>query len=141
MSFKDKLNFFNNQNNSTQQNKPNQPKPQKLPNKLTPQNGSKQPIQQNQSNQPKNQNVNTPTTKKQGKDIHENGNTQQNIDLNKFPKDLNDYIRKANQIKHPVKGSKLLGKEEDLKIYKYEQPKKKGRKNSDFNIRRRNRMW
>ena len=125
MSFKDKLNFFNKQSQSTQQNKPNQPKPQKLPNNLIPQNGPKQPIQQNQLNQPKKINVNAPTTNNQGKDFHENGKIQQNIDLNKFPKDINDYIRKANQIRHPVKGSKLLGKEENLKIYKYEQPKTK----------------
>ena len=125
MSFKDKLNIFNKPNESTQQNKPNQPKPQKLQNKLITQNGQKQPIQQNQPIQPKNINVNAPTTNNQVKDFQENGHTQQNINLNKFPKDINDYIRKANQIKHPVKGSKLLGKEENLKIYKYEQPKTK----------------
>lgn len=111
--------MFESQNQSMQQNMPkqsiklNQPKP---------------PIQQKPPNQLKNNNGNIVNAINQGIGKVENGNGQNNANLNKYPKDLDDYIKKAKQISHPIIGSKLLGKEENLKIYKYEQPKKKAGK-------------
>lgn len=116
MSLLDRVKMFENQNQSKQQNKPKQPMQINRP---------KQPIQQKPPNQPKNNNGNVVNTINQGKGKVENGNGQNNANLNKYPKDLDDYIKKAKQISHPIIGSKLLGKEENLKIYKYEQPKKK----------------
>ena len=111
--------MFENQNQSKQQNKPKQPIKLNQP---------KQPIQQKPPNQLKNNNGNIVNTINQGIGKVENGNRQNNANLNKYPKDLDDYIKKAKQISHPIIGSKLLGKEENLKIYKYEQPKKKAGK-------------
>ena len=77
----------------------------------------KPPIQK--QNIPKSQ-VTTKNTIQQSSKV-ENGNMRNNIDSKNFPKDLNDYLRKARTITHPIKGSKLIGKEENLKIYKYKQ--------------------
>ena len=124
----DKVKFFSNSNQSNQQNPQNHPVPKKLSNQLIPQNKPKEPIEKIRQGQPKITNGNTCNINNQNKGKLDNGNTQQNLNINLFPKDLNDYINKAKKISHPIKGSKLLGKEENLKIYKYEQPKTKAAK-------------